>query len=127
MKKIISTILSIIFVLSNSTLVFAVEPPKDTVNLSSENGDFSVEVNVESPISLFSLFDKEDPVVKSIEKGIEISSTVSPMDTLTIKLSLPEGAHLEEKVSEETDESIVLIYNSDGFLMGVIDQAYITN
>lgn len=46
MKKIISTILSIIFVLSNSTLVFAVEPPKDTVNLSSENGDFSVEVNV---------------------------------------------------------------------------------
>ena len=49
------------------------------------------------------------------------------MDTLTIKLSLPEGAHLEEKVSEETDESIVLIYNSDGFLMGVIDQAYITN
>ena len=86
-----------------------------------------MEVNVESPISLFSLFDKEDPVVKSIEKGIEISSTVSPTDALIIKLSLPEGAHLEEKISEETDESIVLIYNGDGFLMGAIYQAYITN
>lgn len=124
MKKIINGILSLTFMLSFALPTFASESIEHNLKLDSPNGSFSVLLSLENPISVFSNKSNEISINKT-DQFVDITSSISSYDTITLDLSLPENAYIVKKISPETEENIVLIYNEDNYLMGVVDQAYI--
>ncbi len=106
---------------------FALENDMKPIFLSSEVGSFSAQIKVQPRISIFATNKERNQNIKEIENEVEIETPVHLNDKTTIVLDIISDAYLLKKKNDSSDDNIILIYGEDGFLIGAVEQSYVTD
>ena len=122
MKKFLSFMIVLSFFLCIETTSFAAD--EEPITLNGKNGSFSFMFETEADS-----FSRSSTVVSYETFGdhIEITVPLSGTDEdIYTELNLPEGARMRTLSSEPYEESVILLENNNGKLLGLVDIPIIT-